>query len=255
MNDIFVRSTLLHHPPADRASGEFQSEVYDEGELASEPAKLTTHDIRRLYAAMPSPQARALTVEIYRLRGLIGRAALYLRMAKERGMEQSLDITSRNLLRTLSQALEREPAVMEQTAGLAAIQPLAHRWEMSAPRTAAEKPVAREVKVIPQPPELPAQSEARYRQRLFTWKLLPQPGRGGDAWKGGAYRGMVIVRAHDPLQARKLAAEKLAAPPPPAKSGSRIGTSPWYRRSLVRVELVSEDSTYDRIDRPSVVYP
>jgi hypothetical protein len=34
-----------------------------------------------------------------------------------------------------------------------------------------------------------------------------------------------------------------------------IETSPWYRRSLVHVELVSEDRTYDRIDQPSVVYP
>jgi hypothetical protein len=253
MNPFDVRPTLLRGL-SDRTSGALHSEDYDEAELASEQAKLTAHDIRRLYAAMRSPQARALTVEIYRLRGLIGRAALYLRMAKERGMEQSLDITSRNLLRMLSEALEQEPAVMEQTAGSAAVQPPAPGWHIQTPVTAPHPSVVPEVDATAQP-EAPAPSEPRYRQRLFTWKLVPQPGRGGDAWKGSGYRGMVIVRAHDPLQARKLAAEKLAAQCPPAQSGSREKTSPWYRRSLVRVDLVSEDSTYDKIEEPSVVYP
>jgi hypothetical protein len=251
MNSHVVRPTLDKHLASEGLSGRFSTEDCDPPEPAIDSTKLTAHDIRRLYMAAPSAQARALAIEIYRLRGLIGRAAQYLRLAKERGMEQSLEITSRNLLLTLTEALEREPAVAEQAIEGRMKPPGFHR-QTSAPAGMAEFAGIPEGKLTPLPEPAAPESPTRYRQRLFTWKLLPQPGRGAEAWNSSRYRGVVIVRAHDPLQARKLAAEKLSAA---THSGSRPQSSPWHRRSLVRVELIPEDTAYDRICSPSVVYP
>src|SRR5262249_29561518 len=94
-------------------------------------------------------------------------------------------------------------------------------------------------------------ADTQSRERLHTWRLFPEPGRGGEAWKGSRYRGLVIVRAHDPVEARRLAAEAFASEP---RMAAPVST-PWSRRPLVRVELVSDDATYDKISKPAIVYP
>jgi len=93
--------------------------------------------------------------------------------------------------------------------------------------------------------------EALHR-RLRT----PEPGRGAQIWRNVFYRGVVIVRAYDPVQARELAAEKLGAASRASEKGKRAPASdPWRKRSLVRVELVPGDDAYQKITVPSVVYP
>jgi hypothetical protein len=96
-------------------------------------------------------------------------------------------------------------------------------------------------------------NEPADRERLFTWKLCPEPGRGADVWPQVEYRGVVVVRAHDPVQARGLAAEKLIGSS--TADTSRAGRiNPWGRRALVRIERIS-DPPYDQIEVPAVVYP
>src|SRR3954465_9162848 len=94
-----------------------QANVSDLGEqhdVTAADIGLTCSSIQALYAASPTRQAAALTKELYRLRGLLRRTAQFLELARARGMEQSLDITSKTLLLGLSEALKREPAINQQ---------------------------------------------------------------------------------------------------------------------------------------------
>ena len=83
--------------------------------------------------------------------------------------------------------------------------------------------------------------------RLFTWKLTPELGRHSEKWINSSYRGVVFVRAHDPVEARELAANRFA-------SREHPHSSPWFVRSLVRCERLQE-RIYERVDIASVVYP
>jgi len=96
-------------------------------------------------------------------------------------------------------------------------------------------------------------NESADRERLFTWKLRPEPGRGADVWQKVDYRGVVIVRAYNPVQARGLATEKLIGEGT-ACTSSTGHINPWGKRALVRIERIS-DPAYDQIEVPTVVYP
>ena len=75
--------------------------------------------------------------------------------------------------------------------------------------------------------------------------------RSDTGWADSPYRGIAIVRAYDPVQARTLVASKFkladAANHSPAES-------PWERKSLVRCEQLN-DTAYEHIQLPTVVYP
>jgi hypothetical protein len=250
MNDLNVHSTLLER--ADEMPS--VQHTLDVAHRAAPMAPLTNQDIRALYVAGPTPQTAALSNELYRMRALLRRTAQFLDLAQQRGIGQSLDITSRNLMRGLSRALESEPAIRE------------HRDTGTAPPEAVYQCQAYEAETrrshspAPQPASADharsPRDEAEERERLFTWKLLPEPGRGAQIWEKVSYRGVVIVRAYDPVQARELAAEKLGAASRASEKGKRAPASdPWRKRSLVRVELVPGDDAYHKITVPSVVYP
>src|SRR5689334_4699204 len=108
MNDVHVQWTVLERTDETVSL----PETLDVPHHAA-PTPLTSQDIRALYVAAPTPQAAALTNELYRMRALLRRTAQFLDLAQQRGIDQSLDITSRTLMRGLSRALESEPAIRE----------------------------------------------------------------------------------------------------------------------------------------------
>ena len=253
MNDVYVHLTLLERVE-DASSVRAKLDV--PLDRAADTA-LTNQDIRKLYLAAPTPQAAALANELYRVRALLCRTAQFLDVAKQRGIEQLLDITSRHLMQGLSQALESEPAILERRTARAGA-PSLTVYRCQAYEAGTRRWHCAEHEIVPTHAARPRadESEADERERLFTWKLLPEPGRGAQVWRNMSYRGVVIVRAYDPVQARRLAAEKLsAACRAPEKSKRTVATNPWRKRSLVRVELVPGDDAYQKIAVPSVVYP
>jgi len=252
MNDAYVHLTLL-----ERVDDASMQATLDVPRDAAADTALTNQEIRKLYAAAPTPQAAALTHELYRMRALLRRTAQFLDVAKQRGIERSLDITSRNLMHGLARALEREPAILDCRITHAAAPSLTvyrcQAYDVGAQRWHCEEP---EIVLTQAPRPRADETEADERERLFTWKLLPEPGRGAQVWQNVSYRGVVIVRAYDAVQARRLAAEKLSAAARAPENGTRtVAPNPWRKRSLVRVERLPGDDTYQRITVPSVVYP
>ncbi len=251
MKDAYIQSRSS-------ALAEGQANISDLGEQRDVTAAdigLSCRSIQALYAASPPMQAAALTKELYRLHGLLRRTAQFLDQARARGIEQSLDTTSRTLLLALSEALTSEPAIVERTPRKYSSTPQIVTCGCEAsgtlnPSRAAVAPAAIEAHG---PDSSQSGNQVGDRERLFTWKLCPEPGRGANVWQKVDYRGVVIVRAHDPVQARGLAAEKLIGKG--TARTSRAGhINPWSRRSLVRIERIS-DATYEEIAVPTVVYP
>jgi hypothetical protein len=74
----------------------------------------------------------------------------------------------------------------------------------------------------------PAPSSVK-REKLFTWKLVPQPGRGDKIWRASPYRGLVVARAGDPIEARELAAERFSADIPPGGHRKPLAPAPSGR--------------------------
>jgi hypothetical protein len=251
MKDAYIQ-------PHSSAHAEDQARISDlneERDVTAADIGLTSSNIRALYAASPTMEAAALTRELYRLHGLLRRTAQFLDVACASGMQHSLDITSKTLLLGLRDALKREPAINWRLARAYSSTPQIVTCRSEAigtltPSRAAVAPIAIETH---EKDTSPSGDQVGDRERLFTWKLLPEPGRGANVWQKGGYRGIVIVRAHDPVQARGLAAEKLIGNTAARTSrGDQI--NPWLRRSLVRIERMS-DTTYDQIAVPEVVYP
>jgi len=252
MNGAYTQSSLLGLADQQRADySHLPDTATDNWDFTAQlRTKLTSEDIRRLYAEAPSAQTQALTIEVYRLRALIRRAADFLGRAGGR-LDNTLDITSRTLLRGLNAALKEEPALLEQQASAGAHHRVAYRRHAFAPVSPPAAPVRIDAPLPRSGKGGANKADTQSRERLHTWRLFPERGRGGEAWKGSRYRGLVIVRAHDPVEARRLAAEAFASEP---RMAGPVNT-PWSRRSLVRVELVSDDATYDKISKPAIVYP
>src|SRR5215208_2625572 len=74
---------------------------------------LSSEALRAIYLRLPEPDVARLITEIYRLRALARRAALFADTVTGRGSEQRLDLTSRNLLAGLSAALKAEPYIAD----------------------------------------------------------------------------------------------------------------------------------------------
>lgn len=84
---------------------------------------------------------------------------------------------------------------------------------------------------------------------LRTWRLTPS--KDSHLWSQSRYRGEVWVRAHDAIEARKLAAQRFRVRPDRRRGRME---SPWYLRELSRCEL-DESSRFDSIEMPCVVSP
>jgi hypothetical protein len=192
------------------------------------------------------PVARELVREIYRLHTLLRRAALLINTIKERNSEAALDITSKVLLAGMDEALRKEPAVMEPRAFATCLNPGRAALQRPGDQTAKSESGEAEVSALGEDNIADAT-----RQRLFTWKLVPQPGRSDSGWIVSPYRGIAIVRAYDPVQARTLVSSKFKVC---EEAGVEALDSPWERKSLVRCELL-EDPAYDHIQNAAVVYP
>ena len=206
---------------------------------------LSSEALRAIYLKLPEPDVARLITEIYRLRALARRAALFADTAMSRGSDQRLDVTSKHLLAGLAAALKAEPYIADYR-----LPPM----ELQTAAASRYRPPSgyRSVAFAAMSPENEADAVARTdvkREKLFTWKLVPQPGRGDQMWRASQYRGLVVARAGDPIQARELAAKRFSADVPPGRI-----ENPWRIRRLVRVELM-DDSPFDRIEQPGVVYP
>ena len=85
---------------------------------------------------------------------------------------------------------------------------------------------------------------------LLTWKLTPTE-EPSTLWDGSEYRGEILVRAHDEIEAREVAGgllfRTLARRPE-----NRPRENPWYRRQLVTCERI-EDSRFESVSQPGVV--
>lgn len=204
-----------------------------------------------MYCANPRPDVARLIGEIYRLHGLLRRTAAFAETARRRGAEEHLDITSRRMLVGLHEALAAEPCVAQSGQAFAsslrdpAVLPAPPRYPSAQPNSAqAPKRVLEAVRL----PSTSAPEPGTGRQRLFTWRLMPEPGRPDEAWQASQYRGVVIVRAADAVQARDLAAQRFQV------EGVSAAGNPWRKRRLVNVESV-DDARYQGVNEPSVVYP
>jgi hypothetical protein len=207
---------------------------------------LSKHRIRELVILGREPAARELAREIYRLHSVIRRAALLVNTIKQRNSDAALDITSKILLAGMDEALRNEPAVIEP--GASAVCPPAGCAAVRRPAAPAAESDLNEAEALGL---VDNENHDDTRQRLFTWKLIPQPGRGDSGWTVSPYRGIAIVRAYDPVQARTLVASKFKLS---TEAGIQAPESPWERKSLVRCELF-EDPAYDHIHAAAVVYP
>jgi hypothetical protein len=76
-------------------------------------AALSSEALRAIYLRLPRPDVARLITEIYRLRALARRAALFADTVMSRGSGERLDITSRNMLVGLAAALEAEPYIAD----------------------------------------------------------------------------------------------------------------------------------------------
>jgi hypothetical protein len=213
---------------------------------------LTSEALRAIYLKLPQPEVARLVTEIYRLRALARRAALFAETAASRGSEKRLDVTSRTLFTGLLAALKQEPYIGDHRLPPMQLQAAAaSRYSAASPYRAVV------IAGLPQQSEGDTDTEpTANREKLFTWKLIPQPGRGDQMWRVSRYRGLVVARAGDPIQARELAAERFSAEGSPEGGEHAHGAveNPWRTRRLVRVELMGA-SPFDRVEQPGVVYP
>lgn len=90
-------------------------------------------------------------------------------------------------------------------------------------------------------------------QTLLTWKLIPSS-KASSLWDLSIYRGVVVARAKDAIQARQIAASHFRKRSEPSNVISRI-ESPWYIQSLVACQLIDGVPEIDRIDVPGIVDP
>src|SRR4051812_25308780 len=185
---------------ADLRAPELSSQASPETPLASEA-------LRAIYLKLPEPDVARLITEIYRLRALVRRAALFADTAASRGSEKRLDITSRTLFNGLAAALKAEPYIGDYRLPPMELQ--------TAAASRYRAPAAyRSVALVKVSPDSAADADPTptsvKREKLFTWKLVPQPGRGDQMWRMSRYRGLVVARAGDPIQARELAAERFS---------------------------------------------
>jgi hypothetical protein len=215
----------------------------------SDQAPLSMVRMRMLMSTTRDPAAKELAREVYRLQSLIRRMALFVSTVQDRNAVEVLDITSRTLLTGLDQALQHEPAVTEGRAWARSSTPSSAAPDADAPRLHQGQPI--DPPVSRQISRAPTASAHASRERLFTWKLVPEPGRPDPAWRISRYRGVVLARAPDALEARRLAAGKFRIT---RSIEEQAMPSPWERRSLVRCERV-EERTYDHVEAASVVYP
>jgi hypothetical protein len=220
------------------------------GQAASEAA-LSSEALRAIYLKLPQPDVARLITEIYRLRALARRAALFADTATSRGSEKRLDVTSRTLFIGLVAALRAEPYITDYRLPPMELQAPAASGHGSVPgyRTGAFETVSRE-----RQRDAEATPTDVKREKLFTWKLVPQPGRGDQMWRVSRYRGLVVARAGDPIQARELAAARFSADVSEVGTNNADMENPWRTRRLVRVELM-DNSPFDRVEQPGVVYP
>jgi hypothetical protein len=232
-------STMLAPPPVDPTAAS--------SEASTNCQALDSGRVHDLVLGSRDPTAHQLAREIYRLHSLVRRAALLVHTIQERTGGEVLDITSRTLFLGLARALEHEPAVVDRRAWATCLASGTRSAEVAKP-PAPSKPAAA-VPAAERSPRREAIPDGR-RQRLFTWKLIPEPGRPNIGWSASPYRGIAIVRALDPVQARALAVNKFA----PAAGSFPGERNPWARKSLVRCELF-EDATYDHVHAAGVVYP
>src|SRR5262245_11252846 len=84
---------------------------------------------------------------------------------------------------------------------------------------------------------------------LRTWRLTPS--KDSDLWSQSSYRGEVWVRAHDAIEARKLAAQRFRVRLDRRRARME---SPWYVRELTRCD-VEESSQFESIQMACVVSP
>lgn len=183
-----------------------------------------------------------LTAEIYRLHAVVRRAALLVETLERARARGAFDITSRNLLAGFQEALGQEPALQrEKVVAALAVRCAELQGE---PRQAGIRrlPQSTASDLATRRPTPPG------REKLFTWKLTPEPGRTDPAWSTTRYRGTALVRALNPVQARALAAQRFAI------ESSKSPQSPWVRRRLVRCERLAEGD-YETVAVPSIVYP
>jgi hypothetical protein len=246
-----MRAALHGQPLADENSRQpGDAPIPPSGEAQPAPVSrepLTAEALREMYCANPRPDVARLIGEIYRLHGLLRRTAAFADTARRRGAEERLDITSRRLLVSLDEALAAEPCVTQSRQPFPAsvqVPPLPPARRIEPKKQPAPKRV---FAAVPEMPVSLSELDAN-RQRLFTWRLTPEPGRADDAWQGSQYRGVVVVRAADAVQARDLAAQRFQV------EGGADSSNPWRKRRLVNVEAV-DDERYERVDRPGVVYP
>jgi len=207
--------------------------------VAELPKALAPAQVRSLLLYSTAPEARTLAQEVLRLHRLIMRVELFLTTARRSGLPETLDITSRNLASGLITALAQEPAVTDTQ----------EPYRVAPPQVQDRTPralMAFDSEAMP-PTDGVEAAEKAPQELLFTWKLTPEPGRSSARWKGSLYRGPVVVRAHSAVEARELAATRFTP-------GGQLSTSPWVVRSLVRC-VRSEETTYDRVDAVSIVYP
>src|SRR4051794_2575967 len=162
--------------PADSGAGlrapELSSQASPETALASEA-------LRAIYLKLPEPDVARLITEIYRLRALARRAALFADTAMSRGSEQRLDVTSKNLLAGLAAALRAEPYIADYRLPPMELQmAAASRYRPpSGYRTVAFAAMSSENEADV------AERTSVKREKLFTWRLVPQPGRGDQMWR------------------------------------------------------------------------
>jgi hypothetical protein len=193
--------------------------------------------VRSLLRSSRLPEVRMLAQEVLRLQRLVERMELFFSTARRSGLPNVLDVTSRNLAAGLMDSISQEPAVRsaEPLRCPGQRQPQHRPW-------AADLADKRSLERSQAPANIGTAQE-----KLFTWKLTPEPGRGSDRWRHSGYRGTVFVRAPDPIQARQLAARRFSG-------DVHAKSSPWTVRSLVHCMRV-DDQIYERIDTISIVYP
>jgi len=215
-----------------------QSALMPPGRSVPEAA-LSSEELRALYLKLANPDVARLVREIYRLQSLARRAAFFVDTAIGRGVEAHLDITSKVLLKGLDAALKAEPYIAGDRPSRTGPQTAVSRYRPEPGYQSTGGPGGSQR----------GDDATGSREKLFTWKLCPEPGRADDTWLTSCYRGLVMARAGDPIRARELAAERFREEAAPAHL-----KSPWCTRRLVRVELV-ENSPFDRVEHAGVVYP